>query len=247
MEDNQKTEEKINLEFSKTNLWQIISAVLGVLLVISIFTNGFGFGSDSGTGAAVGNNNPIVNPGDNEPQGLVDVSADDDPVLGKNNAKVTIIEFSDYQCPFCKRFRDQTFDQIKTKYIDTGKVKLIYRDFPLDSIHPQARPAAEATECADEQGKFWQYHDLLFQKQDEWSITGASAFKQYAKDLSLDGNKFNDCFDSGKYKKEVQKDLDDGVAVGVRGTPAFFINGQSLSGAQPFAAFEAIIEQALNS
>ena len=238
MEDNQKTEEKVTLEFSKTTLWQIISGVFGVLLVISIFTNGFGFGSDSGTGTAVRNTGNNANQGGEIPTGPIEVSADDDPVKGDKDAEVTIIEFSDFQCPFCGRFFDQTFSQIKTNYIDTGKIKFVYRDFPLDSIHPQARPAALAAECADDQGKFWEYHDLLFQKQDEWTATGTPFFKQYAKDLGLDTNKFNSCLDSKKHEDEIQKDLNDGVSVGVQGTPAFFINGILLSGAQPYSAFK---------
>src|SRR3989344_9399332 len=170
MEEMQQQKKDDTIQLSKSTLWQIISGVLGVLLIISIFTNGFGFGSDNsptgGTVANSGNKIPSV------PTGPVDVSADDDPVLGEKNAKVTIIEFSDFQCPFCSRFRDQTFDQIKSKYIDTGKVKFVYRDFPLTQIHPMAQKGAEASECADEQGKFWEYHDLLFQKQDEWTSIG---------------------------------------------------------------------------
>ena len=242
---DEKTEEKVSLEFSKTTLWQIISSVLGILLVISIFTNGFGYGnSNLGTGAAVVNNQPSDN---NIPTGPVAVSADDDPALGDTNAPVTIIEFSDYQCPFCATFVEQTFGQIKTDYIDTGKVKFVYRDFPLNSIHPMAQKAAEATECADEQGKFWDYNNLLFKNQQEWATAGISKLKDYAKDLNLDTDKFNDCLDSGKYQKEVEKDEQDGIAVGVQGTPAFFINGQLLSGAQPYAAFQVAIEQALKA
>lgn len=249
MEETQKQGEKVTLEFTKTTLWQIISGVFAILLVVSIFTSGFGFGSgNKGTGAAV------VNPGNNNagdqpsfPTGPVDVSADDDPALGDKNSPVTIIEFSDFQCPFCSRFREQTFDQIKTNYIDTGKVRFVYRDFPLSSIHPMAQKGAEAAECADEQGKFWEYHDLLFQKQQEWTVTGAPTLKQYAKDLGLDSSKFDDCLDSSKYQQEVSKDLNDGSAAGVQGTPAFFINGQLVSGAQPYTAFQSAIEQALKS
>lgn len=251
MEDTQqanKSDEKVSLEFSKTTLWQIISGVLGILLVISIFTDGFGFGSsnsNSGTGAAVVNNQPLDN---NIPTGPVAVSADDDPVLGKDNAPITIIEFSDFQCPFCERFFSQTFGQVKTNYIDTGKVKFVYRDFPLRSIHPNAQKAAEAAECANEQDKFWGYHDTLFNKQQEWASSIAiPLFKQYAKDLGLDTDKFNTCLDSGKYQDEVNKDEQDGIRVGIQGTPAFFINGQLLSGAQPYAAFQAAIEQSLAS
>ena len=249
MDENmqEKTEGKVTLEFSKTTLWQIISGVLGILLVISIFTNGFGFGSNNGntpTGGVVVNNQPQL---PSLPTGPVDVSADDDPFLGEEDAPVTIIEFSDLQCPFCKRFFDQTLSQLKTNYIDTGKVKFVYRDFPLDSIHPQARPAALAAECANEQDKFWEYHDLLFQKQDEWVNTGTPLFKQYAKDLGLDSDQFDTCLDSRKYEDEVQKDLNDGSSAGVQGTPSFFINGVQLSGAQPYASFPKTKKKSLKT
>ena len=171
---------------------------------------------------------------------------DDDTVLGKKNAAVTIIEFTDYQCPFCSRHFTQTFGQIKSEYIDTGKVKYIVRDFPL-SIHPNAPKASEATECADEQGKFWEMHDALFTKQGLWSSApnASELFKEYATELTLNAKNFADCLDTGKYTAEVQKDFQDGSTGGVTGTPAFFVNGKKLSGAQPFAAFKAAIDAEL--
>ena len=246
MEDQpMQTKKEDSIQITKSTLWQAISGVLGILLVVSIFTGGFGVGKEnSPTGAAVVNNNN--NQGNNNiPTGIVDVSADDDPVLGEKDAPVTIIEFSDFQCPFCERFYSQTLEQIKTNYIDTGKVKLIYRDFPLDSIHPMAQKAAEAAECADEQGKYWEYHDKLFQNQEEWVTTGISKLKEYAKGLSLDSSKFDKCLDDGKYEDEVAKDFQDGAQAGVQGTPSFFINGKQLSGAQPFAAFQQAIDAEL--
>jgi protein-disulfide isomerase/plastocyanin len=174
----------------------------------------------------------------------VDVSADDDPVKGDADAPVTIIEFSDFQCPFCSRFYTDALPQIEQEYINTGKVKLVYRDFPLESIHPQARPAAEAAECADDQGKFWEFHDLLFENQ---QLLSDASYKQWASDLGLDENVFADCVDSNKHADEVTGDLDDGAAGGVTGTPAFFVNGQLLSGAQPFSAFQVAIEAAMNA
>jgi protein-disulfide isomerase len=164
---------------------------------------------------------------------------------------VTVIEFSDFQCPFCSRFWNQTLPQIKQEYQD--KVRFVYRDFPLTSIHEWAEKAAEAAECADDQDKFWEYHDLIFANQNALSeqlqTEGLSAvlttFRSYASDLGLDTAPFNDCLDSGKYTSEVQKDLQDGQSYGVTGTPAFFINGQLVSGAQPFANFKTVIDTAL--
>ena len=169
--------------------------------------------------------------------------ADDDAVKGDKDAPVTIIEFSDFECPFCARFYSDTLPQIESKYIDTGKVKLIFRDYPLP-FHAQAQKASEAAECAGEQGSYWEMHDKLYES---GVIGGIATFKQYAKDLGLNTKKFDECLDSGKFASEVKKDMADGSVAGIKGTPGFIINGVLVSGAQPFAAFEQIIEQELNS
>lgn len=180
---------------------------------------------------------------------VVKVSPDDDPSLGNKNAPITMIEFSDFQCPFCRAFWRDTLPQLKKEYIDTGKVRLVYRDYPL-SIHPGALPAAMAAECADDQGKFWEYHDKIFTEEDKGGTGtvpfGAPELKKWAKDLGLDTGKFNSCLDSSKYKGEVDKDTADGNTAGVSGTPSFFINGRLLVGAQPFAQFKTVIDAALN-
>ena len=166
---------------------------------------------------------------------------DDDVVQGDANAPVTIVEFSDFQCPYCGRNFEQTYPQIKKLYIDTGKVKYVMRDFPLN-VHPEAQKAAEAAGCAEEQGKFWEMHDKLFSNQQDLSVANE---KTWAQEIGLDTKKFGECLDSGKRAAEVQKDIQDGQAYGVSGTPAFFINGVPLVGAQPFAAFQQVIEQEL--
>ena len=168
-------------------------------------------------------------------------SADDDPVKGNNNAKVTIIEFSDFECPFCARFYSDTLKQIETEYIDTGKVKLVYRDFPL-SFHANAQKAAEASECADDQKKFWEMHNMLFEK---GVVGGVVTFKQYAVDLGLDADKFNKCLDSGEKATEIQNDMKEGQSYGISGTPGFLVNGVRIVGAQPFSAFKAVIDAEL--
>jgi protein-disulfide isomerase len=178
-------------------------------------------------------------------------TADDDPSFGPEGAAVTIIEFSDFQCPFCKRFREETLDQIRQTY--EGRVRFVYRDFPLSSIHAWAQMGAEAGECADDQDQFWAYHDLMLANQTALNqqlqaegIDGVSGtFKSYAGQLGLDTGAFSDCLDSGKYQQEVQKDYTDGIAAGVTGTPGFFINGVEVKGAQPFSAFQGAIEAAL--
>jgi protein-disulfide isomerase len=169
------------------------------------------------------------------------VSADDDAVKGDPNAPVTIIEFSDYECPFCAKFYAQTLPELDEKYIKTGKVKLVYRDFPLGN-HRYAQKAAEAAECAGEQGKYYEMHDKLF---DNGVTGGVDEYKIFAEEIGLDTEEFNECLDNGKMESEVKKDLQDGIAAGVDGTPAFFVNGIRVSGAQPFGVFEQIIEQEL--
>ncbi|HEY79967.1 MAG TPA: hypothetical protein EYP25_01945 [Anaerolineae bacterium] len=169
-------------------------------------------------------------------------------VMGDPNAPVTIVEFSDYQCPFCQRHFQQVLPQLKKDYIDTGKVRYVFKDFPL-SFHKQAMPAAMAAECAGEQGKYWEMHDKLFSERDKWNENPDvnNVMKQFAKELGLDEKPFNACFDSEKYKDEILADQQEGMAAGVQGTPAFFINGQFLSGAQPYEVFKQIIDQILAS
>ncbi len=169
----------------------------------------------------------------------IQVNVDDDPAKGPAEAPVTIIEFSDFQCPFCKRVLP-VLEQVITTY--PGKVRLVYRDFPILSIHPHAQRSAEAAECAREQGKFWEYHDALFADQEQFAVTKLS---DYARSIGLDMAAFEQCLASNKYTAEVQKDAADGEQAGVTGTPAFFINGRLLSGAQPFDAFRQIIEEEL--
>lgn len=184
------------------------------------------------------------------------ISADNDPVIGDPNAPITIIEFSDFQCPFCARFHVQTLPSIYEQYIDQGKVKLVFRDFPIQSIHPNALPAAVAAECANEQGKFKEMHDTLFENQNEWNrqetSTALSTFSQYAKEIELEEETFESCLTNGKHVDEIRKDLDDGREYGVTGTPGFFVGNDEigyveLKGAQPFESFKKIIDAQLDT
>ena len=184
----------------------------------------------------------------------VRISLDDDPIRGDPDAPITIIEFSDFQCPFCARFHEQTLPSLLEEYIDEGKVNFVYRDFPIQSIHPNALPAAVAAECADDQGKYWEYHDILFEKQSSWarldSNSAISTFSQYATDIGLEKEQFDSCLGSGKYLEEVQGDLRDGRDYEITGTPGFFIGNEKigfvkLNGAQPFESFKRIIDAQL--
>ncbi|MFQ5476888.1 MAG: DsbA family protein [Nitrosopumilus sp.] len=191
-----------------------------------------------------------------EPELPIKISADNDPIIGDPNAPITIIEFSDFQCPFCARFHVQTLPSILEEYIDQGKVKLVFRDFPIQSIHPNALPASVASECANEQGKFKEMHDMLFDNQNEWNkqetVDALSLFSQYATEIQLEQETFDSCLTNGNYIDEIRKDLDDGRDYGVSGTPGFFIGNDQigyveLKGAQPFESFKKIIDAQLDA
>ncbi|HKA34982.1 MAG TPA: thioredoxin domain-containing protein [Candidatus Binatia bacterium] len=158
---------------------------------------------------------------------------------GAEKAPVKIVEFSDFQCPFCKA-ATTTMHQLLDQY--AGKIRWVFRDFPIASIHPLAPKAHEAARCAAEQEKFWQYHDLLF---DRAPLLSPAELKQYARELKLDAEAFDRCFDSGKYQPVVAADVAEGQRLGVSGTPAFFINGRLLVGAQPATVFQQMIDSEL--
>ena len=166
----------------------------------------------------------------------IDVAYDAARVLGNPNAPVTIVEFGDFQCPYCQK-TEATLREVLSKY--DGRVKLAFRDFPLVEIHARAEKAAEAARCAGEQGKFWEYHDSLFA--DQSKLDEASLIIR-AQTLKLDEAAFKSCVGSGKFTRDIEADRQEGNKVGVSGTPAYFINGVFLSGAQPLQEFEKIID-----
>jgi protein-disulfide isomerase len=172
---------------------------------------------------------------------IAEVAIDGAPTRGPENAPVTLVEFSDFQCPYCGRVQS-VLQKIRETYKD--QVKLVYKDFPLPQLHPQAPKAAEAARCAREQDKYWDYHDRLFQ--DAKDLT-PDKLKRYAADLQLDTAAFDACLDSGKYAAAVRQDMAQGAELGVNSTPSFFVNGRFLSGAQPFSAFQALIDEVLAS
>jgi len=176
------------------------------------------------------------------PGGVADIQiGDNENIRGAANAKVTIVEYSDFECPFCNRVTP-TIKQILDEYGDD--VRVVYRHFPLNSIHPYAQKSAEASECAADQGKFWEFHDLIFA--DQAGLKGGDdQLKAWAAELGLNAGDFASCLDSGEKKGRVDSDQAGGAALGVTGTPGFFINGVNLSGAQPFSAFKTLIDQEL--
>jgi len=179
-----------------------------------------------------------------QPTGPVNVNITGAATQGSDKAKVTIVEFCDFQCPFCDRYFKETYPEIVKKYVDTGKVKYVFRNFPLP-MHADAAGAANAAECVRDQGgdkMFFQYHDTLFTNQSDLSVP---KLKEYASTLSIDQQKFAACVDGNTNADKVTKDFTEGGKYGVQGTPMFFINGMPLSGAQPLAKFETAIADAL--
>lgn len=183
-----------------------------------------------------------------------DITIDGSPVIGQADAPVTIVEFTDYQCPFCRRHASGTFAQIKKDYVETGKVRYVVRQFPLKAIHPKAMKASEASLCAGDQGKYWDMHNRIFHdtktfNQEEWV--------RHAEALGLDMGSFKDCLESGKKVSQVEQDLKEGRALGVRGTPGFFIGRtdpdnpnkfkatEFMRGAFPYPRFQKVIEKLL--
>ncbi len=169
----------------------------------------------------------------------VDVSTDGDASIGPEDAAVTIIEFSDYQCPYCQQWYLQVYQQLMTAY--PGKIKFVYRDNPLPS-HAEAQPAAEAAECAGEQSAYYKFHDALFSGQ--YGL-GRAAYDQYAAELGLDTVAFAACLDTHRFKSEVEADARDAALAGLNSTPSFVVNGRVLIGALPFADFKAVIDEEL--
>lgn len=173
-------------------------------------------------------------------EGIYDLATTDDPVLGKTTAEITIVEFADFGCPYS---RESSFvlRELAAKY--PNSVRFVYRDFPLTDIHPIAQKAAEAGECAQDQGKFWEYHDKLYQHQ---TTLTESRLVEFAQELNMNAYQFENCLNSGRYADEVLEDYQVGLEAGVRGTPTFFINGNRIPGAIPAEVLDLVIESILN-
>lgn len=170
-----------------------------------------------------------------------DVPTDGDPSIGSDKAPITIVEFSDYECPYCQRWHQEVYPQLEKKYGD--KIRLVYRDFPLYGVHPDAESAAEAANCAGEQKKYWDYHNLLLGGQKQFS---KDLYIEYANKLSLNTDQFTKCIDEHRYLSEVKADYEFASKLGVRSTPTFFINGLAVVGAQPIEVFQQVIDLELS-
>ena len=176
-------------------------------------------------------------PGEKRVEG---VTAGTSPIKGKANAQVLLVEFSDFQCPYSKMFYKESFPQIQKEYIDTGKVKFAYRDYPLD-FHPLAKGAAVACRCAGRQNKYWEMFDKLMTN----NALDIDSLKKYSQEIGLNAGSFEKCLGDSSIANEVDKETQEAAQFGVQGTPAFFINGRFVEGAYPFEAFKKIIEEEL--
>jgi protein-disulfide isomerase len=197
------------------------------------------------------NNQPVA--GNTEQQQVlnqkVSLSPDDDPTIGNKDAKVIVYEFSDFECPFCQRFFQQSLGQLEKEYIETGKVLFVYKDFPLVQIHPAAGPAAIYAKCANDQGKWREFHDAVFNNQDQLR-SGQSGLDQLAKSAGLDMLALQKCASDPSSQSEVENDLRTGASLGVTGTPSFFIGSPekgfvNVVGAQPYSVIKQVIDQKL--
>ena len=227
LENNSNNGNTITL--SKDMAYGSVILVLAALLVVSVFTQGFGIIKSPEAINVPTQTNPTptqVNPTPTQPTPTrqLEVAKGNLPVLGQESATVTIVEFSDFQCPFCQRLVNDALAQIKTNYINNGKAKLYFRDYPL-SFHANALPAANAARCANEQGKFWQMHDKLFETQTTWSNSpdAKSLFVEYATSIGLNNASFEACYSANKYNSAIASDESQGQSYGVQGTPGTFM------------------------
>jgi len=239
------------ITLSKSTFYKLV--VIGIIaLMVAAFFGGYNLNSvvNPVTPVTVPSALPTDTGTSPPPVTVTNITLGDAPSLGSSEAKVTVVEFSDFQCPFCASFFSNTLSQIKKEYVDTGKIIFVYKHFPLD-FHQNAKQAAVASECAKEEGKFWEYHNILLGNQTMWENLGGNdtteTFVKYAESLGLDTDNFKSCLDSMKYERNVDMDLQEGSTMGVTGTPAFFVGTEGkeytlMEGAQPFASFKQAID-----
>lgn len=208
----------------------------------------------AGAGAAGGSaNGAVATAAAGTPAGAVPAdstarraAADSGRILGAPSAKVWMLIASDFQCPYCKLWHDETFETLRKEYVETGKVRMAFLNFPLD-MHEQAMPTAEAAMCASAQGKFWEYHTALFNRQSEWAKGGdqTAVYQGIAGQLGLDTTAWRQCMDSHVMRALVEADRDRLARAGVNSTPSFFVAGRPIAGAQPAGAFRQVLDAAL--
>ena len=228
---NPRDEETIQLRLKRHHLTLVFGLLAGIILGYLIW----GYEKPQSSAPA----SDLASQIEGLPRHEVPIEADD-PVLGAEDAPITIIEFADFQCPYCQQHALETYPRLVADYGD--QIRFVYKDFPITSIHPNAYPAALAAQCALEQNAFWEYHDLLF---GGGLGLGRDSYLAYAGDLRLDVAEFTACFDEERYAEAVQADYNFGVELGISSTPTFIINGIALVGAQPYSVFAQIIDYEL--
>jgi protein-disulfide isomerase len=219
---------KKNINISNTDNWPIRQIILGIVLFASGIAVGYSLRDLPSIAGSLGGS------------ASSGASAKDDPSWGPADAKVTMVEFADFECPYCRQWYSSVYEKLYTNY--STKIRFIYRDFPL-SLHPNAKPAAVAANCAGAQGNYWDYFRKLYS--DPRGL-GSAMYTAYAQEIGLDVPAFNSCIGSNKYANEIDLDLQDGTRLGVNGVPAFFINARYISGLQPYETFRDAIEAELN-
>ncbi len=229
------------ITIKKETIWKITTFIFAALWLYGIYAGGAADVVPSG-------NNPTAVPPtvQNPPTSNIKITLDDtDPVLGDKDAEITIVEFSDFECPFCQRAANGAIAEFKqSSYFKNGEVNLVYKHLPLNSIHPNAQKAAEASACAHDQGKFWEMHDIIFANMRQLDV---ASLKAYAGQIGLNQAQFDSCLDGGDKAGKVNSDLQQATEAGGRGTPYFVLinkDGEttSVSGAQPWVNFEAAIK-----
>lgn len=225
------------ITFKRTHFYSaLVVLAFGVGLLLGYVLWGRG-----GTTTAAAPNQPsgpvVEAPVDEQPQYIrYDIPTEGFPSRGPDDAPITIVEFSDFECPFCRRFFEQTYGSLLEAY--PGQIRFVYRNLPLTSIHPNAMSAAVASLCAHDQDAYWDYHDKLFGSE----VLGQDVYIQYATDLGLDMDEFTACLESGKHEEFIQQDMEFAFNLGIQSTPTFFINGLAIVGAQPLVNFQQLID-----
>lgn len=242
--DEPVQQEVETVTFKKSYFYSVLTVLAfaaGVLLGYVVWGMGSAGDAAQGSQTAAQAGGPVEEAPVTEesPFPRYDIPSDGFHAIGPENAPITIVEFSDYQCPYCRRWHEQVYQPLLNAY--PGKIRLVYRNLPLTSIHPDALSAAEAAMCAGDQDAYWQYHEKLFSSES----LGTNTYLQYARDLGLDVTSFEACMTDHRYQEAIQADSDFAVNLGVRSTPTFFINGLAIVGAQPLDVFKQVIDKEL--
>jgi protein-disulfide isomerase len=243
IEEEEEVPQQVAEETVTFKLSHFYSVLVVLAFAVGILVGYVAWGRDTTVTAATAQqpSGPVVEaPVTQAPQFTrYDIPTEGYPSLGPEDAKITIVEFSDFQCPYCRRFHDETYKPLLDAY--PGQIRFVYRNLPLTSIHPNAMPAAVASLCANDQNSYWDFHEKLFSSE----TLDDATYIQYATDLGLDVDTFKTCLTSGSHDEFIKQDMDFSLGLGVQSTPTFFVNGLALIGAQPLSSFKQIIDKEL--